>query len=550
MLADFPSELQPLYETWLSENPDKAGQLASIISNTAAEIRALIASNPTNTLDEDETKIPLSLLRQAETLIYFTLSMEMGVSIAPEANQAMIRAEITLRTLVYGRYLVSGGSSASQPSPLYNPEPERPTNRTLPVLAALLALFLGVTAAPAAWVKPGQTVSDAAVYPTFAPSIYSNTTTTLFGHLQGIDAYLGSISHAYPSVFSSITVSRVQSPLFTGAGTCNILICPYESASNPEWARSTVYLRGGLSGAEYGDTFIGTTNGSSDLYAYSWIYGRQIFFVSPNSISFTSSSFSAKASSFSFDGPFALGMTNNGGFFSETFRAPGGSTSPKNLTLKGADAYAVPNNGGAINIVGGDNAGGAYSRGSITIQGGSIGLSSSNGTTLSVSSNTLAISSDHSLFSAEARGPFAASSNAFVIRSQMDDALSGCLTNESDPVWAAASNLYARQADLALGIYTARLFAIDNDEFEIHPTNGGVQALSAAGDISLVAWPGTSTSDYEAVLLFINYEASLEIKATNGLVACGTIAITNGYWHGLYFEKPAGTTNKQYRKTR
>ncbi|MBP7429868.1 MAG: hypothetical protein KBC05_10565 [Candidatus Hydrogenedentes bacterium] len=154
MLADFPSELKPLYDTWLADNPDKAGRLAAIIANTAAEIRALIASNPANTLDEDETKIPLSLLRQAETLIYFTLSMEMGVSIAPEANQAMIRAEITLRTLVYGRYLVSGGSSEDLPSPLYNPEPEPPAARTLPALAAVLALFLGVTAAPAAWVKP------------------------------------------------------------------------------------------------------------------------------------------------------------------------------------------------------------------------------------------------------------------------------------------------------------------------------------------------------------------------------------------------------------
>ncbi|MBP7830685.1 MAG: hypothetical protein KA248_12285 [Kiritimatiellae bacterium] len=154
ILADFPSELRPLYDDWLVENPTKADRLASIIANTAAEIRALIASNPVNQLDEDETKIPLSLLRQAETLIYFTLSMEMGVSIAPEANQAMIRAEITLRTLVYGRYLVSGGSAEDQPSPLYNPEPEPPAARTLPALAAVLALFLGVTAAPAAWVKP------------------------------------------------------------------------------------------------------------------------------------------------------------------------------------------------------------------------------------------------------------------------------------------------------------------------------------------------------------------------------------------------------------
>ncbi|MBP7831278.1 MAG: hypothetical protein KA248_15325 [Kiritimatiellae bacterium] len=154
ILTDFPTELRPLYDAWLVEHPDKAGRLAAIIANTAAEIRALVASNPVNQLDEDESKIPLSLLRQAETMIFFTLCMEMGVSVAPEANQSMIRAEITLRTLVYGRYLVTSGIIEGGPSPRYNPEPERPAERTLPVLAALLALFLGATAAPAAWVKP------------------------------------------------------------------------------------------------------------------------------------------------------------------------------------------------------------------------------------------------------------------------------------------------------------------------------------------------------------------------------------------------------------
>ena len=153
VLADFPTDLQPLYDQWIVDYPAKAGRLAEIVARVVSEFRDSIASNPVNVFDEDETKIPESCLRHAETMIFYGLMMEMGLSIQEEAQESMTRADIFLRQIGYGNF-TTRGEDAAAPSPHYNPEPERPV-RLLPVLAMLVAVLFGPNPACAAWVDTG-----------------------------------------------------------------------------------------------------------------------------------------------------------------------------------------------------------------------------------------------------------------------------------------------------------------------------------------------------------------------------------------------------------
>ncbi|MBP7830979.1 MAG: hypothetical protein KA248_13790 [Kiritimatiellae bacterium] len=153
VLADFPTDLKPLYDQWIVDYPDKAGRLAEITARTVSEVRDYIISNPANTLDADTTKIPESCLRHAETMIFYGLMMEMGLSIQEEAQESMTRADIFLRQIGYQHFSTTAEDAAA-PSPRYNTEPDHPI-RVLPVLVSLL-LFLASYSARAAWVDTGS----------------------------------------------------------------------------------------------------------------------------------------------------------------------------------------------------------------------------------------------------------------------------------------------------------------------------------------------------------------------------------------------------------
>ena len=191
VLADFPTDLQPLYDQWIVDYPAKAGRLAEIVGRVVSEFRDSIASNPVNVFDEDETKIPESCLRHAETMVFYGLMMEMGLSIQEEAQESMTRADIFLRQIGYGNF-TTRGENAAAPSPHYNPEPEHPIP-LLPLLAALL-LLLAAPPARAAWVDQGRTISDKQVFPVFVPSGYTVASSDLYGHLHGIDQVLFSVA--------------------------------------------------------------------------------------------------------------------------------------------------------------------------------------------------------------------------------------------------------------------------------------------------------------------------------------------------------------------
>jgi hypothetical protein len=129
-IADFPTDLKPVYDAWLAANPGKAPRLAQIVSDAVAEFRDAILSNPANQFDADATKIPESCVRPAEVIIFNTLANEMGHTQSSADVQAMTRAELFLRQIGYGHFSAKGGDSP-EPSPSYTTEIQHP-ERSLP----------------------------------------------------------------------------------------------------------------------------------------------------------------------------------------------------------------------------------------------------------------------------------------------------------------------------------------------------------------------------------------------------------------------------------
>ena len=131
------TDLRPVYDQWVVDHPEKADRLAEILADTVAAFRQAIANNPENTLDPDQTKVPQACVIDVETIIFYTLAMEMGVSLKPEANQSVTQARIQLRQIGYGHFATAGTDKTESPSPLYSTPSERAgqqdsAERTLP----------------------------------------------------------------------------------------------------------------------------------------------------------------------------------------------------------------------------------------------------------------------------------------------------------------------------------------------------------------------------------------------------------------------------------
>jgi hypothetical protein len=104
------------YQAWLSDNPEKAGRLADIISNTATEYRAAMAANAAPVPSTSETAIHESCIRHAQTTILFELKKEIGLSIAEAENAAAIRADVFLRAIWIGSIPIVAESVSAPPS--------------------------------------------------------------------------------------------------------------------------------------------------------------------------------------------------------------------------------------------------------------------------------------------------------------------------------------------------------------------------------------------------------------------------------------------------
>ncbi len=114
--AIMSSDLLSAYQAWLVSHPDKAGRLAVIIQQTAAEFRSAIQANGLPLSDDRETALPESCLRHAQTTILFELKKEIGITMSESENAAAVRADVFLRGIWNGIIPVTADPASQSPS--------------------------------------------------------------------------------------------------------------------------------------------------------------------------------------------------------------------------------------------------------------------------------------------------------------------------------------------------------------------------------------------------------------------------------------------------
>jgi hypothetical protein len=209
VLLHMPTDIRARYEEWLVAYPEKAGRLQTITENTIREFRDAIKSSPENIVDPRETWLPQSAVRHAESIIIFSLAMEMGISIDSSGNSARYAADIFLRQIPFGRWNTTLEGDEYLPSPRFViPERIEHTGRALPLVVCMLLLCLP---AFGGWIRPESEIADWRVRMTFQPTAYTVASNSLFSHLSGINQALGGISTQYvrPSAVTSQLFSRV-----------------------------------------------------------------------------------------------------------------------------------------------------------------------------------------------------------------------------------------------------------------------------------------------------------------------------------------------------
>lgn len=268
VIAHLPTDIKARHDEWVVTYPDKANRLAEITNNTIREFRDAIKSNPENVVDPRETYLPQSAVRHAENIIIFNIAMEMGVVIDSSGNSARTSADVFLRQIPYGRWNTTTEGDDSLPSPHFT-VPERTDfgSRALPVIAALM---LFVSPAFGGWIKPGSTVYDTGINVTYAPSAYTNISTTLYGHLYGINAGLAALYQLVgtPDLIGTGYVLRTGSAM-TGPlalsqirGTDHLPLVI--EAGNGISAPPHLYLRAGTNSTSRGIVYISSSSLQSE----------------------------------------------------------------------------------------------------------------------------------------------------------------------------------------------------------------------------------------------------------------------------------------------
>jgi len=268
VIAHLPTDIKIHYEQWLVAYPEKADRLVTLTDNTIREFRDAIKSNPANVVDPRETYLPQSAVRHCESIIIFNLAMEMGVVIDSSGNSARTSADVFLRQIPYGRWNTTTEGDESLPSPHFT-VPERTDfgSRALPLIAALM---LFVSPAFAGWIKPGSTMYDTSLIVTYAPTAYTNISTTLYGHLFGINAGLASLYQhvGSPDLLGTGYVLRTGSSM-TGPlnlsqirGTDHLPLII--EAGNGISAPPHLYLRAGTNSTSRGYVYISSSSLQSE----------------------------------------------------------------------------------------------------------------------------------------------------------------------------------------------------------------------------------------------------------------------------------------------
>ena len=113
------------YQGWIVQYPEKVGRVDEIISNLVMEFRSGIESNPLNFVDPDTATLPQACVRYCEALIIFQLCSEIGAIVTDAELLTIQKAEIFLRQMYSGSFLITGGDGSYVPTPSYVAEVER-----------------------------------------------------------------------------------------------------------------------------------------------------------------------------------------------------------------------------------------------------------------------------------------------------------------------------------------------------------------------------------------------------------------------------------------
>lgn len=217
VLADMPSDLETMYDAWLTANPDKSGRLAEITASIRSEFRDALESHEGNILHEEEDYLPEACRRHLESIVYFTLAMEMGVDLSTAGNSARNSADVFLRSIPFGRFKATTDEAAAV-SPSYS-VPSASGGRSLPALLSFAAMILiGLMPANvgAGWIKADTTIYGGRVFPTYSPDNFDPTATDLNGYFEGVDLSLANIP--VQASTSQVGIARFATPAEIAAG--------------------------------------------------------------------------------------------------------------------------------------------------------------------------------------------------------------------------------------------------------------------------------------------------------------------------------------------
>jgi len=123
VLAAMPSELESEYATWIVANPDKADRLTEIAGSVVADFRTGLGANPSVVMESGDDTLPERCVRHCLMIIFYHLSLEMGISINMSAQTAFINAEVYMRQLYTSDAVVDRDAVGQTPS--YSPEVAR-----------------------------------------------------------------------------------------------------------------------------------------------------------------------------------------------------------------------------------------------------------------------------------------------------------------------------------------------------------------------------------------------------------------------------------------
>ncbi len=114
--AEFPTDMDRLYRSWVEANPSKATRLTGIIDNVVSAFREAVAAPGGAVMDEDLSMIPSTGYRHAMNQVLFTLGMEMGLEFSPESYSLVTQSHVWLRMVQSGYMPAVAAESGATPS--------------------------------------------------------------------------------------------------------------------------------------------------------------------------------------------------------------------------------------------------------------------------------------------------------------------------------------------------------------------------------------------------------------------------------------------------